>query len=125
MHVFSYQVSYAQSEYHIVVPLEKLDLVTPYHGLVFIDDKHAVHRITLQADNIPNSFPIQDVHLMLDYAYTRIGESEYLLPLEFELRSREGTRLIRNDVTYDGYRKFTSDTSITFDAPESAHGPRR
>jgi len=54
----------------------------------------------------------------LDYDYTRIGDSDYLLPLEFELRSREGKQLIKNDVTYDAYRKFNADTNITFDSPE-------
>jgi hypothetical protein len=52
---------------------------------------------------------------VLDYEYTRIGEGDYLLPLEFELRSREGAHQIKNDVTYEAYRKFTADTNITFD----------
>jgi hypothetical protein len=115
MHVYSYSVPVSQSDYHIVVPMKKLDLVTSYHGLIFIDErKHSVHRITLHPDNIPASFPVQEIALVLDYNYTRIGESDYLLPLEFELRSREGARLIKNDVTYDGYRKFEADTSISF-----------
>ncbi len=116
MHVYSYSVPASQSDYHIVVPLKKLDLVTAYHGLIFIDDrKHFVHRITVHADGIPADFPVQEVGLVLDYEYTRIGEADYLLPLEFELRSREGTHLIKNDVTYDAYRKFTADASITFE----------
>ena len=115
MHVYSYRVPISQSDYHIVVPMKKLDLVTSYHGLIFVDErKHFVHRITVHPDDIPVSFPIQEVSLVLDYEYTRIGDSDYLLPLEFELRSREGPRLIKNDVTYDGYRKFGADTSISF-----------
>lgn len=118
MNVYSYRVETSKSDYHIVVPIKKLDLVTSYHGLVFIDEeKHDIHRITLHADGIPADFPVQEVGLVLDYAYTRIGDADYLLPLEFELRSREGPRLIKNDVTYDGYRKFGADTTITFDSP--------
>jgi len=121
MHVYSYSVPAAGSDYHIVVPGKQLDLVTSYHGLIFIDDqKHFVHRITLHADGIPAGFPVQEVGLVLDYDYTRIGDSDYLLPLEFELRSREGTHLIKNDVTYDGYRKFNADTNITFDSAAPA-----
>ncbi|HLG96189.1 MAG TPA: hypothetical protein VKX49_07755 [Bryobacteraceae bacterium] len=124
MNVYSYRVEASKSDYHIVVPVKKLDLVTAYHGLVFIDDeKHYVHRITLHADGIPADFPVQEVGLVLDYDYTRIGDSEYLLPLEFELRSREGVRLIKNDVTYDGYRKFGSDSTITFDSPAAGSRP--
>jgi hypothetical protein len=124
MHVYSYRVSAAKSDYHIRVPIKKLDLVSGYHGLIFIDErKHFVHRITQHADTIPPDYPVQDVDLALDYEYTRIGDSDYLLPLEFELRSREGTHLIKNDVTYDDYRKFGAETSITFDAPAAPTPP--
>jgi hypothetical protein len=121
MHVYAYQVAAANSDYHVVVPEQKKDLVTAYHGLIFVDDrKHFIHRITLHADGIPPAFPIQDISLMLDYEYTRIGDADYLLPLTFELRSREGNVRIKNDVDYDQYRKFTADSSVSFggaDAP--------
>jgi hypothetical protein len=114
MHVYAYHVAEANSDYHIVVPHQS-DLVTAYHGLIFIDDrKHAVHRITMHADGIPPAFPVQDVSLMLDYDYTRIGDADYLLPLTFELRSREGKVLVKNDVDYDNYRKFTADSTLQF-----------
>jgi hypothetical protein len=51
---------------------------------------------------------------MLDYEYTQIGDASYLLPLNFELRSRDGKALIKNDVDYDNYRKFTADSTLTF-----------
>jgi hypothetical protein len=119
MHVYAYHVAAAKSDYHVVVPEQAKDLVTAYHGLIFIDDsKHFIHRITLHADGIPPAFPIQDISLMLDYEYTRIGDATYLLPLTFELRSREGNVRVKNDVDYDQYRKFTADSSVTFSAPD-------
>lgn len=115
MHVYAYQVAAANSDYHIVVPGQSQDLVTAYHGLIFVDDrKHFVHRITLHADGIPRAFPVQDVSLMLDYDYTRIGAADYLLPLNFELRSREGKVLVKNDVDYDNYSKFAADSTVRF-----------
>ncbi|HUA17486.1 MAG TPA: hypothetical protein VMB25_01995 [Bryobacteraceae bacterium] len=115
MHVYSYRVAKDKSDYHIVMPNDHIDLVAAYHGLVFIDErKHYVHRITLHADGVPPDFPVQDVSLALDYEYTRIGDADYLLPLTFELRSREGKSLVKNDVDYDQYRKFGADSSITF-----------
>jgi hypothetical protein len=115
MHVYSYRVLASKSNYHIKVFAQKLDLVTGYHGLIFIDaQRRMVHRITLHPDAIPPSFPIQDVSLALDYEYNQIGDANYLLPLQFELRSREGRLLVKNDVDYDNYRKFTADSSITF-----------
>jgi hypothetical protein len=127
MHVYAYHVVAAKSDYHIVVAGQSADLVTAYHGLIFIDDRrHFVHRITLHADGIPRAFPVQDVSLMLDYDYTRIGDADYLLPLTFELRSREGKALVKNDVDYDNYRKFTADSSVRFgdsDAPPPKSEP--
>jgi hypothetical protein len=115
MHVYGYRVRAFKSSYHIEVPEESLDLVTAYHGLIFIDsENHFVHRITLHADDIPLSFPIQDISLALDYDYTRIGDTDYLLPLQFELRSLEGARVVRNDVDYDNYRKFSVVSVVTF-----------
>jgi hypothetical protein len=117
MQVYAYHVALDKSDYHIVVPNDHIDLVAAYHGLVFLDErKHFVHRITLHADGIPASFPVQDVSLALDYEYTRIGDADYLLPLTFELRSREGKSSVKNDVDYDNYRKFDADSSITFDS---------
>jgi hypothetical protein len=125
MHVYAYRVAVEKSEYHVMVAGQGRDLVTAYHGLIFIDDrKHFVHRITLHADGIPPAYPIQDVSLMLDYDYTRIGDADYLLPLTFELRSRDGNIGIKNDVDYSDYRKFTADSSVSFggqDTPAPAH----
>jgi hypothetical protein len=126
MHVYAYSVTAAKSDYHIVVPGQAEDLVTAYHGLIFIDDRdHFVHRITLHADGIPRAFPVQDVSLMLDYDYMRIGDADYLLPLAFELRSREGKVLVKNDVDYDNYRKFTADSSVHFGDAASPPPPKR
>jgi hypothetical protein len=119
MHVYAYHVAADKSEYHVRVPELSKDIVAAYHGLIFIDDrKHLIHRITLHADGIPPGYPVQDVSLMLDYDYTRIGDADYLLPLNFELRSREGNIRIKNDVDYDQYRKFTADSNVKFSAPD-------
>jgi len=121
MHVFAYSVRKERSNYHIVLPQGSIDFVAAYHGLIFIDErKHFVHRITLHADGIPPSFQVQDVSLALDYEYTRIGEGEYLLPLTFELRSREGSTFVKNDVDYEEYRKFGADTNIRFGESDAA-----
>jgi hypothetical protein len=119
-HVYAYRVLASKSNYHLKVPEKRLDLVAGYHGLIFVDEhRHFVHRITAHPDGIPTSFPIQDVSLALDYEYTRIGDADFLLPLQFELRSREGNLLVKNDVDYDNYRKFTADSNVTFGPPNA------
>ena len=120
MHVYAYSVQANRSNYHIVLPDRSVDLTAAYHGLIFIDTrKHFIHRITLHADGIPPSFPVQDVSLALDYEYTRIGAGDYLLPLTFELRSREGNVMVKNDVDYEDYRKFGADATIKFGSTDA------
>lgn len=118
MQVYSYRVPLETSNYHIEVREESRKIVTGYSGLIYVsNDHHFVHRITLHAEDIPASFPVQALNITLDYDFKKIGEEEYLLPLRFELRSREGASLVKNDVEFHLYRKFGTETTITFDTP--------
>lgn len=112
MNVYAYRVQPFRSSFHIEAPEQSLDLVAAYHGLISIDlEKHFVHQVTLQFDDIPLSLPIQDVTLMLDYDYARIGGTVHLLPLKFELRYRKGNQLFKNDVDYNNYRQFNTSSA--------------
>jgi hypothetical protein len=123
--VYAYRVRASQSKYHIAVPERSLDLVAAYHGFIFIDNKdHFVYRVTLHPDGIPSNFPIQDVDIALDYDYTRIGQADYLLPLQFELTSREGNRLVKNYVEYGNYQKFLAASVIKFGSTDAANEER-
>jgi len=120
MHVYAYRVRPFQSRFHIEAPEQSLDLVAAYHGLISIDsEKHFVHRVTLQFDDIPLSFPIQDVSLMLDYGYAPIGDTAHLVPLRFEVRYRKGNQLVKNDVNYDDYRKFNALSAVKVWSPQA------
>lgn len=119
MNVYAYRVRPFRSRFHIEGPGQSLDLVAPFHGLISIDsEKHFVHRITLQFDEIPLSFPIQDVSLLLDYDYARIGGTVHLLPLQFEVRYRMGNQLVKNDVDYLNYQTFNALSAIKSSSPE-------
>jgi hypothetical protein len=120
MNVYAYRVRAFRSSFHIEGTGQSLDLVAAYHGLISIDsEKHFVHRVTLQFDDIPLSSPIQDVSLMLDYDYARIGDTVHLVPLQFEVRYRKGNQLVKNDVDYLNYQKFNALTAIKLGAPEA------
>jgi len=120
MHVYAYRVRPFRSKFHIEGPEQSIDLVSAYHGLVYIDSEtHFVHRVTLQFDDIPLSFRIQDVSLMLDYGYAQIGDTAYLLPLQFEVRYRKGNQLVKNDVDYENYGKFNVLSAIKFWSPQA------
>lgn len=117
-HVIRYQVEQSHSRWAIVH--EKTMTVRPaYTGLIYADASNGmIMRVTLEALNLPASFPIQVAKNQLDYDYTEISGNTFLLPLRAEMRMREGRLLIRNDIEFRNYRKFGADTSITFDTPE-------
>ena len=120
MQVYTYRVRAFRSKYHIELPDRSLDLVAAYHGLVFIaGESHLVYRITLDFDGIPQTFPIQDLEISLDYDHTRIGEVDYLVPFEFELSSRRGNSSVKNHVEFGNYQKFHADSLIRFDSEDA------
>ena len=93
-------------------------VVPGYHGEVFIDKQDLkVMRITLATENLGN-FPIREVTLKLIYGPARIGDTDFVLPLQAELRSTDDRRfLVKNNIEFRMYRKFGADTSIKFDTP--------
>jgi hypothetical protein len=117
MQVYAYKVRAFRSKYHIELPDRSLDLVTAYRGLVFIAaENHLIYRITLHFDGIPQTFPVQDLEISLDYDHTRIGEVDYLVPFQFELSSRRGNSLIKNHVEFGNYQKFDAVSLVRFDS---------
>jgi len=124
-YVFNYSVSQPRSTYritHYVTPNSSegaQSMVPGYHGLVYVDKESLkVMKITLEVENLPPGFPIRRVNLSLDYGPARIGDRDYVLPLQAELRSSGDNRFeVKNDIEFRMYRKFGTDTSIKFDTP--------
>ena len=118
VHVYSYRVRQDKSEWAISYE-RKMSVVPAYRGLIYVDrDTLMVLRITLQAQNIPPSFPIQEARTVLDYDYVDISGRDFMLPLKFEMRMRQGRLLVKNEVEFRLYRKFGAEAIITFDTPE-------
>jgi hypothetical protein len=78
-----------------------------------------VMRIRMECDDIPSDFPIQQVSLDLNYDFTKISDQEFVLPLKADLRSREGRFLVWNEIEFHLYRKFGTESSITFDTSDT------
>jgi hypothetical protein len=122
-YVFSYRVPQSRSTYRITStsgPTSSESVIPGYRGLVYVDKESLkVMQITLEAEDLPPAFPVRQVNLTLVYDYTRIGDTDYVLPLKAELRARDDRRfLTKNDVEFRMYRKFGADTSIKFDTPD-------
>ncbi len=115
MHVFSYKVQQSLSKYNILAGAAKQSIIVGYHGLIYVDrETNAVLKITMQADDLPPGFPIRDVNLSLDYDHVSISDRDFILPLKAVVTSREGAKfLIKNEVEFRMYRKFSAESSIT------------
>jgi hypothetical protein len=117
-HVYEYRVRKDKSKWTITWE-RKLSTVPAYTGLIYVDhDTLQVLRVTLQAQEIPPDFPIQEAGTVLDYDYVDIAGRQYLLPLKFAMRMRQGRLLVKNDVEFRMYRKFGAEAVITFETPE-------
>jgi hypothetical protein len=113
---FAYRIEQSRSDYHLMVPDQHLDYTTAYHGLVEVDkDTHKIMRITVEAEDIPASYPIKAAKTVLDYDYTDISGHSFLLPLKGQVFMTGGEMLTRNDETFHNYRKYSADSEITFD----------
>ena len=114
MHVFAYRVPQETSQWSIVY--EKTHAIKPaYRGLIYVDrDTLAVMRITLEADNLPFSFPVQQAMTTLDYDFQKISGADYVLPLKAVVRMRAGRVLIKNEVEFRNYNRFGAEATITF-----------
>lgn len=113
---FAYRISQERSQYHIDVPDQHLDIIVAYHGLVEADKRtHKIMRITVEAENVPAGFPVKSARTILDYDYTVISGQTFLLPLKGQVFMTAADIVTRNDESFHNYRKYSADTSISFD----------
>jgi hypothetical protein len=90
-------------------------------GSIWVDrETSRVLRIEMEAANLPRLFPFDTVEAATDYDFIRLAaaEQEFLLPADAEVLNceRGSTACSRNRIEFHNYRKFDSETSITFDA---------
>jgi len=88
-------------------------------GTIWIDKETSrVLRIEMQARNIPILFPFDTVESATDYDYVRLSTPDlYLLPVDAEVLSciRGTSSCARNKIEFRNYRKFGTESTITFD----------
>jgi len=114
-----YDFSVEQPNSHWHVEAEGQSYQPSYTGSIWIDkENYRVLRIELSAQRMPSSFPLDQVESAVDYDYVLIGENKYLLPTHSEALScaHGANNCTRNVIEFRNYRKFTADTSITFEA---------
>jgi len=117
---FHYNVEQANSQWGIEYE-RKEHIVPAYSGRILIDkDTHVVLRVTLNADNIPVTFPVKMATTILDYDYTDISGHQFLLPLKSETQMSADGVLSRNDTEFRLYRKYSAEAEIKYDITPDA-----
>jgi hypothetical protein len=120
--VYAYRTSRDRSHYRIGVgqtPDERRVVVAGRRGFVYADDETGmVMRITGEATEIPLGFPITAQASTLDYQYANVGDQRYLLPLRVDNFMKTAQLHFKNVVEFKDYRKFTGESTISFDVPE-------
>jgi hypothetical protein len=99
------------------VPEGRSAMIVAYHGDVWVDEEtHLVLRYTHEAE-IPHGFPITANISTVDYDFAEVAGRRYLLPSHALITTRMGNHVAENKVEFREYRKFQTDSSITFDPP--------
>jgi len=121
MNVYSFRVRLENSKYSITAEEVKRTVTVGYHGLIYADrDTNSVMRITMDADDIPEDFPIRSAGETLDYDSISLSGVKFILPLKVDMRMKDGRNTMKNQAEFRLYNKFGADTSIIFDnAPEA------
>ena len=115
---FLYDFSVEQPNSHWHIEADGQSDQPAYTGSIWIDKENfRVLRIELSAQNLPRTFPLDTVESAVDYDYVVIGEGKYLLPVHSEALScaHGASGCTRNVIEFRNYKKFTSDSNITFD----------
>ena len=111
--VYNYRVEKPNSEFG-VVGTDGRELMTGFHGQVFIDSAtRSVRRVTIQADDLPESFSTHFSKIGVDYDYVAINDHDYLLPVSAEMRLIIGRhQAVLNSIEFRNYRRFGSNMRI-------------
>jgi hypothetical protein len=121
-HVYQYRVEQRNSQETISYQNEQ-KITAGFHGLIYVQSRtNVVLRVTVVPD-IPLSFPVQDVDQTVDYDYQEISGQTFLLPLRSQVQMRDGHIASLNEIEWRQYRKYSADTSITFDSSDDAPLP--
>jgi hypothetical protein len=124
MYVFAYRVEQSHSHYTISTSENPRVITSGYHGLIYADrETSEVMRWTLECDDIPADYPVQKVGLDVNYDFITIADQQYVLPIKYSVRSvdqgRRGKQSSWNEADFHLYRKFSTESSITFDTPDA------
>ena len=88
-------------------------------GQVAVDaETMEVLRVAVDSVGLAENSPVGAVHLVLSYSRQKVGDQEFLLPLQSENWSNSKSSGAQRGVTlFTDYRKFSAESGIRFDVP--------
>ena len=114
--VFSFRVSSADSQLGLTTELGTIDV--GFHGFMYADETTGTMvRLEVQLE-LPRGISAQDGSIDVDYGNVKIGDQEFLLPVNAVARMRTPLGLARNETEVVRYQKYSADSSVTFGAPD-------
>ena len=123
MHVYTYSIDQAHSNDTLDYNNGAARATAAYHGEIFIEKgPNVVWRITVEPEP-PASFPMQNIHQVLDYRYTELSGQKFLLPVNGTVIMRADGVGSKNEINFRSYRRYSADTSITFDDSDDKTAP--
>ncbi len=127
MAVFNYFINSGHSNYSISYsagPGDQQRIVTAYKGLIYADENTGeVARIKFIAVDIPQSFPVREATEILDYDLVDINGQQYICPLAAKLFMTANHDRTKNELEFRDYRKFGTNSVITYDTNPLAPAP--
>jgi hypothetical protein len=116
-YVYKFEISRENSRWRIEAPAQ---IYYPaVRGTIWIDrETSRVLRLEQQTRNMPLLFPFDTVETATDYDFVRLAAADpYLLPVDAEVLScvRGANTCSRNRIEFRNYRKFGSESNITFE----------
>ncbi len=113
--IYDFKVALTNSDWFINVGGQGLH--PAYSGSVWIDKSTAeVRRIEMQAEAIPQDFPLDSVEWAVEYDDVPLGTAKFLLPVHAEnLSCQRGSPICtKNSVDFRDYHKYSGESTITF-----------
>jgi hypothetical protein len=112
---------------HSTMKLTLSDLahsIVPYHGSVYADPTTGeVWRISNGPFDIPPNIRTKSIWTVIEYDEVPIAGIKYLLPVKATVLLDTGSSNIRNEIWFNEYRKFETDSSVKYTSDGSGSEP--
>jgi hypothetical protein len=113
---YDFRVARLVSSYHMQVGAA--EGIVGYRGSFYADpETFDVWRLEIIVDDIPPELGVTAAGDKVTYGWVKIGEKEYLLPVESELTMVTAGQENRNYTRFAGCRQYSGESVLRFDDP--------